>query len=128
MRELEETMQLFGYDQRWLAYGFLSPEDLTQQRETYTSSDDQCTEHYRYRSFCAFLSRRSSILDEGLARYIELAELDADQTMAGAALADLLRWRGLKREQFEQLAAHRSYQADFLQRLVRRRRLLEAIE
>src|SRR5690349_20670225 len=128
MSETADILRLLGYAESWLTFGFLSDDDLRTQRDAFTTSGDRSTEHYRYRSFCAFLSGRSSISDEELARYIELADLDPDQTMAGGALADLLRWRGLTHEQFEHLATHRSYQVDFLQRLVHRRRLLKAID
>lgn len=116
-----------GYDPRWLLYGFLSEENLAQQYEAFTSTDDNNTEHYRYASFRRFLDGRSSLSDIDIIRYIELADIDPDQLMAGAALADLLVWHGLRFDQFEYLSTHPAYQRDFLQREVGREQLRRAI-
>ena len=127
MQELEQSLRLLGYDQRWLTYGFLSPEVLTRQCAERASSGDQNAEHYRYATFRSLLAGRSSISETDVSRYIELAKLDPDQTMAHAALADLLAWRGLSADQFERLSTHRDFEADFLQRIAQRRRLISAI-
>lgn len=128
MQDIEQLLRLFGYDRRWLVYGFLSLEELTCQHETFESSDDQNAEHYRYSSFRRILDRRSFLANEELAQYIELAVLDPDQAMAGAALANLLTWHRLSQDQFEHIAIHPACQCDGHQRLVRRRRLTLAID
>ncbi len=46
---------------------------------------------------------RQATSDTGIARYVELAGLDEDQTMATSALLDLLSWEGLTDERFERL-------------------------
>lgn len=128
MQDTEPSLKLLGYDRRWLTYGFLSLEELARQHETFESSDDQNTEHYRYAAFRRILDTSLSLANGELAQYIELAELDPDRTMAEAALANLLTWPGLSQEQFEHVAMHHAFQSDWHQRLVRRRRLTLAIE
>ena len=127
MTEPDVALRLLGYVPQWVAYGFLSPDDLAQQCETYLQSSDSNTEHYRYAAFRRYLADRQALSATELSNYIELAHLDPNQTMAGAALAELLRWRGLSPEQVDYLATHRAYEAEFLQRLVARRRLLRAV-
>lgn len=128
MQDTEQSLKLLDYDRRWLVYGFLSFEKLACQHETFESSDDQNTEHYRYASFRRILDTSLSLANGELAQYIELAELDPDRTMAEAALANLLTWPGLSPEQFEHIATHPAFQSDWHQRLVRRRRLTLSIE
>jgi hypothetical protein len=128
MNNGEDMLRVLGYDERWLAWGFVSLQYLSQQFEAFESSGGQNTEHYRYGAFRHVLAQRASISDDDLERYIELASLDPDQAMAGSALADLVNWRGMTEAQLERLAEHSAFQIDFLQRLVRRRRLREAIE
>ena len=127
MPDLEQSLLSLGYDQRWLTYGFLSPEDLTRQSAECASTGDQNTEHYRYAAFRSFLAGRLAISESDVSRYIELAKLDPDQTMAHAALADLLAWPGLSADKFEELSTHRDFEADSLQRVAQRRRLISAI-
>lgn len=127
MQDTEQLLRLLGYDRRWLVYGFLSLEELACQHEIFESSDDQNTEHYRYAAFRRILERGASLANGELAQYIELAELDPDQIMAGAALANLLSWSGLSQDQVEHVATHPAFQSDCHQRLVRRRRLTRSI-
>jgi hypothetical protein len=127
MQELEESLRLLGYDQRWLTYGFLTPDVLTRQCAERDSSGDENAEHYRYATFRSFLGGRSSISESDVSRYIELAKLDPDQTMAQSALAELLACPGLSADQFERLSAHRDFEADSLQRIAHRRRLISEI-
>ncbi|ABW27008.1 hypothetical protein [Acaryochloris marina] len=128
MQDTEQSLKLLGYDRRWLVYGFLSLEELACQHETFESSDDQNAEHYRYASFLRILDRHLFLANEELAQYIELAVLDPDQAMAGAALANLLTGHRLSQDQVEHIATHSAFQSDGHQRLVRRRRLTLAIE
>ncbi|HEU4391128.1 MAG TPA: hypothetical protein VFV34_25235 [Blastocatellia bacterium] len=127
MDQLDEALATLGYDRRWLTYGFLTADDVTRQRQSLAASHDSSPEHCRYDSFRRILTTRSRISDDDVARYVELAEVDPNPAMAGSALGELLTWAGLTAGQFEGLAGHRAYQAEFLQRLARRRRLVEAI-
>jgi hypothetical protein len=106
------------YDRKWIAYGFLTESDLEKQYEQFLHSQDQNTEHYRYASFSAFLSRHTVLTDEQINNFIELAALDPDQVMATAALGELLRFRQLSVSQFKYLCDHPAFRKPALQKLI----------
>lgn len=60
-------------------------------------------EHERYAAFRATLAHNPSLDDATIDRYIALAAADVDQTMAQAALVDLLAHRGLSDQQFQRV-------------------------
>lgn len=125
--ERNDLLDLMGYRPEWLEYGLVSEAFLRRQADEFAASDDRNTEHYRYAAFRSVLAGRAFLSDEELARYVGLARLDADVSMAGSALADLIRWHGLTGEQFERLSAHPAISADFLQIGISRMRLMDRL-
>jgi len=61
---------------------------LTHQITTAELRGDESTEHCRYAAFKALLESHPNVHDSTIDRFINLAELDEDQTMAQAALAN----------------------------------------
>jgi hypothetical protein len=66
--------------------------------------------------------------DAEIEQYVELAAGDPDPTMGGAALADLLRWKGLTRVQLERWSGDPRFDRKFLQRIIGPRRLQLELE
>jgi hypothetical protein len=118
---------ILEYDLKWLDYGFIDESDLQKQYERFTNSRDKNTEHYRYASFSAFLSRHPILSDEMINNFIELATTDTDQSMATAALAELVSFKGLSRSQFEFLAAHSICQNPVLQKIIKKKVFIEEL-
>ncbi len=124
----QSALDLLGYHPKWLEYGMVADAFLHMQVEEFAGSDDQNTEHYRYGAFRAVLREHTSLPDDLLNYYVELAELDAEPAMAGSALADLIHWRGLTEQQREQLSVHPAFAAPFLQKGISRSRLLRRLK
>lgn len=121
-------MALLEYDPVWMEWGYLSAEELAKQVALYRTGDDRNTEHSRYHSFRRILSERTVLSENEIAQYLALTERDPDAAMARAARADLLQWRGLLPEQFEQLSRDPRFAEPHFQKLARRRRLFTALE
>jgi hypothetical protein len=126
--ETSTICAVLEYDWKWIDYGFMDESDLQKQYERFTHSRDECNEHYRYASFLAFLSRHSILSDEMINNFIELATIDEDQSMATAALAELLRFKGLSGSQFEFLCNHKMYKSLPLQKLVKKKTLINELD
>jgi hypothetical protein len=120
----QADLELLGYSPKWIECGFLTPENLLAQVAWFHSSDDQCTEHYRYATFRIVL-RRASFSEREFCDYIELATLDPDSLMGRAALIDLLHHPGLTEDQWETLLAYPRIQE--LPRLAKKERLLKEL-
>lgn len=103
---LQTQLSTLGYDSKWLKYGILTFEMLQTQFEKYNQGEDTNAEHYRYVSFKFFLENKKSIEDIDLEHFIELAMIDKDQIMAGAALTDVFKSIVLTDSQFLKLSNH----------------------
>ncbi len=121
---VKEALGTLRYDARWLEYGFLDEALLQRQIDYFSTSEDQGTEHYRYAAFQIVLHNHPALDDTEVGQYVELAQADEDQLMAGAALADLIGWAGLSPHQFNALSHHPIFQTRPLQRMAQRKRLL----
>jgi hypothetical protein len=116
------------YDLKWLDYGFIDESDLRKQYERFTNSRNNISEHYRYASFVAFLSRQSILSDDMINNFIELATIDKDQGMATSALIELLMFKGLSGSQFEFLRNHTMYKSPPLQKLIKKKLLIDELD
>jgi hypothetical protein len=116
-----------GYHPKWLEYGYLSDSFLQNQIERLRQGEDPHLEHYRYVAFQAILDNAQTLSDVEIARYIELAQLDADRSMGQGALSLLLRWYGLTDEQFQNLVNHPALAVDWVQKLAVRRNLIRIV-
>jgi|SRR5579871_4012751 len=124
----QAALALLHYDPRWLEYGLIDAETLQLQVDHYYSTGGSSLEHYRYAAFQYILASHSTLSDEQILQYIELARLDEDAAgMAQAALCDLIQWRKLSAEQFDWLSLHSEFATPRFQKLIVRRRLIEAL-
>ena len=84
MRDDEVLVALaaLGYDHKWWQYGFVDELSLASQFALLRTGSDTNTEHYRYGMFLRILETHSALDTPILARFVELATLDSDQTMA----------------------------------------------
>ena len=127
-KQLSSALATLGYSSDWLEWGLLSEAALQEQITDYRAGPNTHLEHYRYAAFRKILSSRPALTDEEITRYIALAQQDAVQAMAQAALADLLTWARLRPEQFDRLTCHADFAAPLFQKLALRRRLLTDLE
>jgi hypothetical protein len=127
MDYLEPVLAKLGYSPGWLEYGFIDEDMLREQSKQYDISTDKHTEHYRYAAFRAVLRKRVALDDMFLEKYIHLAQLDEDQSMAQAALMLLIGWPHLSDLQLERLSAHPAFALPVLQRQIERIRLLRQL-
>ena len=86
-----------------MKFGFLTEEELDEQIRIFETSDDKSTEHYRYASFKKYLDSHRKLDDEGISKYLHLAEIDEDKMMAGAAVIDLFYALNLNDDQFNKI-------------------------
>ena len=101
--EWTEKLSLLGYDSKWITYGVLTQEMLENQISTFLNEEDNNTEHYRYRTFMAFLASKQALSQIELEHFIELICLDEDRTMAGSVMIDLLSKDFLTTEQYQKV-------------------------
>ena len=127
MEEVSALLNTLHYSAEWLDSGFLNIALLRKQSAVYQSGADRNTEHYRCAAFSEVLKARSEISDSEIAQYIRLAQIDNDWSLARAALCDLLLWSGLSLAQFDDLACHPAFAKPLFQKLLLRRRLLDAL-
>ena len=116
------------YDPKWLEYGFVSEPYLDEQLAKYERDGDEDAEHYRYDSFRRLLEAVSTLDDVTIDRYIELAALDEDQTMAQAALGLLVRHDGLTQQQLSRLRMHPIFASRELQASIEQTQLLRDLD
>lgn len=82
-------MEVLGYTEKWIEYGFLTEEILQNQLAEFEKGEDQNTEHYRYGAFLYWFDQRNAFSDTEVEHYIELALNDPHELMAGSAIKEL---------------------------------------
>jgi hypothetical protein len=102
-KELSDTLARLGYSSSWLNYGVLTIELLIEQDQAFLTSDDENTEHYRYKTFNRYLHSKQQLTDIEFDNYLELTLSDKDLTMAGSAMKSLFTEINLTDNQFEKL-------------------------
>jgi len=124
----DDSVRLLHYPGKWFEFGLLDDQFLQEQVDRLRENADSHAEHYRYGAFRRMLVG-DKLDDEAVHRYIELAGLDEDRSMAESALVDLLNWSGLTSEQLAWLSDHPSLRSPVYQRIaVRQRNLRELRE
>ena len=103
--EIEEKLNIFGYNQEWLDLGILNIEILDAQIKDYEETNHCCFEHYRYGAFTQWVFKTKSATIEEIKAFIKLALSDPDQGMGGAAIIDLLRATWLTDDQFKYISS-----------------------
>lgn len=96
---------VLNYSDLWFKFGFLTEKELDEQIKIFEKGEDTSTEHYRYKSFRKFLSSRKKFTEDEIDKYLQLAKIDEDEIMAGAAIVGLLSHRELSDHQFEKVCA-----------------------
>src|SRR5689334_12768521 len=96
--DLTKAMKILGYSSQWLDSGLINKQFLMDQLDEYQSSEDKNTEHYRYTAFQDILKTNTTLSDNTLEMYIELASIDEDHAMGKSALGDLVTWSGLSQK------------------------------
>lgn len=127
MPDEREMLEVLRYDSGWLRYGLIDQRSLAEQFSRFQKGVDENTEHYRYLSFCKLLERLT-IDDVTLDRFIELAVLDEDQSMAAAALTNLVRHDGLTSRQLNHLKSLPAFASSQLQETIGQVELLRALD
>jgi hypothetical protein len=86
-----DTFRKLQFTQEWIDLGIITPEKLNELEHEWQSSDDRNIEHYRWRAFLDFIQSNSS-LDENVLRCLyRLGANEADSTMGGSIMAEVLR-------------------------------------
>lgn len=127
MPDEREMSEVLRYHSAWLRYGLIDQRTLAEQFSRFQKGVDENREHYRYSSFCKLLEG-STIDDETLDRFIELAVLDEDQAMAAAALTNLVRHDGLTARQLNHLKSLPAFASSELQEAIGQVELLRALD
>jgi hypothetical protein len=131
MREEEVVKQALidlEYHIQWLEYKLINEIFLLNQYQYFLTSEDKCTEHYRYAAFQNILREHQSLNDETIDKYIRLAELDNDLTMSNSALMNLFTWQGLNEEQYTKLVNHSTFSHKIFQRYHQNKILTQSID
>jgi hypothetical protein len=126
--KITQQLALLHYSPEWLAHNFLTLDALQKQVETYHRGEDQGREHYRYGTFRWILYSRTSMSDEQVEHFIELAQKDEDSFMARAALWDLLQWKGLSQQQLDRLSEDPRFEHPGYQKIILHRRLYTELQ
>jgi len=127
-QKLNESLSLLGYTVKWLDYGLLTQELLSEQLHAFRSGDDKNTEHYRYGAFRNYLRTKETLTDVEFANYTQVASSDQNQVMAGAALIDLFTKIRLSDDQFDKLIAHLKALGDWPENMINRHTLLRKLK
>ena len=89
-----------SYHPKWIEYKFLSKEILEQQLSEFNKGEDTNSEHYRYRTFKSFIQNNPKFTDNQVNHFIELTQIDPDETMAGSALSEFIQSGKLNPNQY----------------------------
>jgi len=102
-KNIIEQLEVLGYSQHWLDYGFLSLEVLNEQYYKLNNNDDDNPEHYRYAVLVSLLDKDLS--DTDLFNLLTIIESDPDPSMAGSFTALLLRKAGTTDFRYQQIVS-----------------------
>jgi len=108
--DVNEKLNILGYDKRWLEYGFLTIEELENQFSDYSNALNnpnskeanngfQNPEHFRHGLFWKISEDRKSFNNEELRQLIDLVNCDEDQIMAENIYTYLLSKKRINAEQ-----------------------------
>ena len=106
------------YHPKWIEYNFISEVEVENQFLKFQKGVDKNDEHFRYKSFLKWISKRSKFTDDEVSKYIELVDLDEDQTMANSALIELFRSEKLTPTQYSEVRNKISTYGDWAIRLI----------
>ena len=80
-------------------------------------------EHHRYCALRTVLSSRERFSDLELEQYIELCQLDEDETMGRSALVNLLSWPSLTDAQYDKITKHAAFSDPVAEKIIWRNQM-----
>lgn len=120
-------LQDLGYTNKWLKYGFIDHETLNAQFDEFKRGEDENAEHYRYRTFRNWLSRKENFTDLEVENFLELAFEDADPLMASSAVKELFTSHRISDHQFDVIKEKLPAFGDWTTKLIGRETLLKRL-
>ncbi len=126
--DIKTAMETLHYNPKWFQYGFIDDQALKSQMDALSFDSDACLEHYRFDAFKSLLSSRRQLDNSTVDHFIELAELDEDQTMAESALGLLVKHKDLTTSQLNRLKTHPAYATQALQEIITRMELSRILD
>jgi hypothetical protein len=91
MTDGDEFARLLGFTPAWFDLGVVDDAVLARLRAEWDEGEDDNPEHYRYRSFRAFLAAHRPLAEELAAALFDLGAADPDQEMGGSIMAEIAR-------------------------------------
>ena len=125
---IDRAVTILNFHAKWLEYELISELFLLKLYQRFIDSDDKSTEHYRYSAFQKLLQDNQYLDDRSIDNYIELAEIDNDQSMAIAALMDIFTWNGLNDEQYTKLVDSPKFASQMFQTYHRNKIMMKIID
>jgi len=131
---VQEAIAELRFHPKWFQYALLPTAFFEQQLERFEHwrrDEDyswQHLEHHRYFAFKMILALHERLSNEQLEQYIELCQLDEDQSMASSALHNLLLWRGFAEGQYEKLIEYPAFNEPHLQKTIWRNKMSPELE
>ncbi len=122
-RELNEL----HYAPQWQTSGFLTPGFVSRQYAQFQTDTDRNTEHYRWQAFCRILNTNDTLSDKEIDQFIALCDIDEDRTMACSAIISLLKWKGLRDSQVDDIISITQEKYN-ITRQVKREQLLRKLQ
>lgn len=126
---MQEAIASLHFHPKWFEHDWLPAAFFEQQIERFKHpqrDEDygwQHLEHHRYLAFKTILASYERLSNEQLEQYIELCQLDEDQSMASSALHNLLLWRGFAEGQYENLIEYLAFDEPHLQKTIWRNKM-----
>ncbi len=129
MREtIDRQLSDLGYSEKWLEYGYLTPESLARQHIRFNEPDaDQNAEHYRFSVLISHLQNRKTWSEDDLEHFLEIASEDPDSAMARSAIVALIQCESISDDQFYSLASHPRVERFEISRIHLRHDLLRSL-
>src|SRR5678815_3765151 len=81
------------YTPDWIALGIVTAADIHGDQQACATGDDPYPEHYRWRAFSRFFAGQQSLSSSLAHQLYTLGASDADYTMGGSIMAQVLRHR-----------------------------------
>lgn len=102
--DLDDLLQQLGYTRDWLACGVIDEPQLRHQHAAMVRGDDPHPEHWRQRTFHAFVDGATGFADELLLRLVQLEDHGLDRTdLRAERLRALVASRKLTSQQLRDL-------------------------
>jgi hypothetical protein len=86
----DQTLPL-DYTQDWIALGIVTAADIHRDQQECETGDDPHPEHYRWRAFTRFFAAQQSLSSSLAHQLYALGATDADHSMGGSIMAEVLR-------------------------------------